>query len=42
MAVAGEADYLVTGDKADVLAIGKYEKTRVVSVREMARLLRLE
>ena len=33
MARAGKADYLVTGDKADLLSLGKYEGTRIVSAR---------
>jgi putative PIN family toxin of toxin-antitoxin system len=41
MAAAGQADYLVTGDKAGVLALGKYEKTRVVTVRKMVAMLKL-
>ena len=42
MAAAGEADYLVTGDKAGVLAIGKYGKTSVVSVSKMVAILKLK
>ena len=41
MAKAGEVDYLVTGDKAGVLAIRKYEKTRVVTARKMVAILKL-
>jgi putative PIN family toxin of toxin-antitoxin system len=41
MAKAGEADYLVTGDKAGVLALRKYEKTRIVTVRKMVAILKL-
>ena len=33
LAQAGRADYLVTGDKADLLAIGKHGHTRIVGVR---------
>ena len=41
MAKAGAADYLVTGDKAGLLAVRKYEKTRVVTARKMATILKL-
>jgi predicted nucleic acid-binding protein len=41
MAKAGKADYLVTGDKADVLAIGRHAGTHIVTVIEMVRTLRL-
>ena len=41
MAKAGEADYLVSGDKSGVLALRKYEKTRVVTTRKMAAILNL-
>lgn len=34
MAVAGAADFLVTGDKRDLLGLGRYEGTRIVTVRE--------
>ena len=34
MALAGAADYLVTGDRQDVLALKKFEGTRIVSVSE--------
>ena len=40
-AEAGEADYLVTGDKAGMLAIGKHGKTNIVSVDEMVTTLKL-
>jgi putative PIN family toxin of toxin-antitoxin system len=39
LAEAGAADYLVTGDKADLLAIGKHGSTTIVSVRAFANLL---
>ncbi len=42
MADAGEADYLATGDKSGVLAIGRHGKTRVVTLTEMITTLRLE
>ena len=41
MAKAGEADYLVSCDKSGVLALRKYEKTRVVTTRKMAAILNL-
>lgn len=33
LAQAGDADYLVTGDKRDLLAMGRFGRTRIVSVR---------
>lgn len=39
MAAVGRADYLVTGDKGDLLALGKHGAARIVSVREFAKLL---
>jgi len=41
MAEAGQADYLVTGDKAGVLAIGRRGNTKIVTVSEMASSLKL-
>jgi len=41
MAKVGEADYLVTGDKAGVLALRKYGKTEIVTARKMATILKL-
>jgi len=41
MAVAGRADYLVTGDKGDVLHLSRYQQTRIVSARQMVGLLRV-
>jgi predicted nucleic acid-binding protein len=35
MAQAGKADFLVTGDKHDLLSIGTFAQTRVVSARQM-------
>ncbi len=35
---AGEADYLVTGDKGGLLALAHHQSTRIVSVREFAAL----
>ena len=34
MAVAGEADFLVSGDKRDLLALGHIEKTKIVTARD--------
>jgi putative PIN family toxin of toxin-antitoxin system len=36
---AGKADYLVTGDKRGLLALGRHKNTRIVSARDFARLL---
>jgi len=41
MAKAGDADYLVTGDKAGLLALGKYTKTQIVTARKMVAILKL-
>ena len=41
MAQAGAADYLVTGDKADVLAIERYGRTQIVTVRKLIEILKL-
>jgi hypothetical protein len=41
MALAGDAEYLVTGDKAGVLAVGRYGKTRIVTARKMVANLKL-
>lgn len=40
MAVAGSADFLVTGDKRDLLALGLYEGTRIMTVRDFLALHR--
>jgi putative toxin-antitoxin system toxin component, PIN family len=42
MAEAGEVDYLVTGDKAGVLVIGKHGKTHVVTVSKMVATLKIK
>jgi hypothetical protein len=34
MASGGDADFLVSGDKRDLLGMGLYESTRIVTVRE--------
>jgi uncharacterized protein len=39
-AAAGSADFLVTGDKRDLLALGLYEGTKIVTVREFLTLHR--
>ena len=35
MAQAGQVDFLVTGDKHDLLSMGSFEKTRIVTARQM-------
>ena len=37
---AGDADYLVTGDKSGILALEHHEGTRIVSAREFTALLK--
>lgn len=39
IAQAADADYLVTGDKSDLLALGSHGRTRIVSARAMVQLL---
>lgn len=39
-AAAGRADYLVTGDKAGLLALRRHEGTRIISARSFAARLR--
>ena len=41
LALGGAADYLVTGDKVDVLALRRVGRTRIVVAREMCRILKL-
>lgn len=41
MAQAGEADYLVTGDKAGVLAVRRHGTTEIVTARKMVTILKL-
>jgi predicted nucleic acid-binding protein len=41
MAQAGDADYLVTGDKRDLLEIKRHGKTRIVTARQMVKILKL-
>jgi putative PIN family toxin of toxin-antitoxin system len=42
MAEAGEADYLVTGDRNDLLALKRHHRTYIVRVREFLKALGLE
>ena len=37
MTLAGDADFLVTGDKRDLLSMGTFRRTRIVTAREMLR-----
>ncbi len=39
MAIAGEADYLISGDKRDVLALKKVDKTRIITARRFLTIL---
>jgi hypothetical protein len=39
MAVAGKADYLVTGDGKHLLSLGRHRKTHIVTAREAALVL---
>jgi hypothetical protein len=36
----GQVDYLVTGDKSGLLTLGRHRRTRIVSARDFAALLR--
>ena len=38
MSEGGKADYLVTGDKSGLLALGRHKATRIVSAKEFVRL----
>lgn len=38
LAEAGKADYLVTGDKSGLLALGRHKTARIVSARDFAAL----
>jgi len=38
---AGDADYLVTGDKSGLLSLRRHKGTRIVSAREFVALLRV-
>jgi predicted nucleic acid-binding protein len=35
MAIAGSADFLVTGDKRDLLVLKLYEGTKIITVRDL-------
>lgn len=39
MAIAGKADYIISGDKRDVLSVKKVGKTRILSARQFLRIL---
>jgi putative PIN family toxin of toxin-antitoxin system len=39
VAEAAHADYLVTGDKTDLLSLGRYRATRILTARELVELL---
>ena len=41
MAHTGDADYLVTGDKAGVLALRRHGRTQIVTARRMVTLLKV-
>lgn len=41
MAQLGEVDYLVTGDKAGVLALHKHGKTNIITARKLVAILKL-
>jgi predicted nucleic acid-binding protein len=34
MAQAGEADVLVTGDKRDLISLGSFQRTRIITARQ--------
>ena len=40
MAIAGKADYLVSGDKRDVLALRKVDKSRIITARRFLTILK--
>ena len=40
MAIAGEVDYLVSGDKRDVLVLKKVGKTRIITARRFLTILK--
>lgn len=41
IALGGDANYLVTGDKPDLLCLGQHEGTKIVSVRDFLSFARL-
>jgi putative PIN family toxin of toxin-antitoxin system len=40
MAIAGEVDYLISGDKRDVLTLKKVNKTRIITARRFLTILK--
>ena len=40
IAIAGEVDYLISGDKRDVLALKKLAKTRIITARRFLTILK--
>ena len=40
IAEAGDADYIVTGDRRGVLRVGKHGRTRTVTARQLVALLK--
>jgi putative PIN family toxin of toxin-antitoxin system len=42
IAAAGGADYLITGDKRDLLSLKRHERTSIVSVRQFLAVTKLE
>ena len=40
MAAAGDASYLVTGDRRGLLSIGRYQQTQIVTARQFIDRLR--
>ena len=41
IAKAGEADYLATGDKRDLLALKQFERTKIVTARSLLEMLHM-
>ena len=41
LAQLGAVDFMATGDKADVLAVGRHGKTQIVTARQLAEILKL-
>jgi len=42
MVEAGEADYLVSGDRAGVLVLGQHGRTQILTARSMLKILGIE
>ena len=40
MAQASQVDYLVTGSKEDVLALGRHGKTQIVTMEQLIKILK--